>query len=1053
MSGSVRVPDLSQLELQDPEGMFRALVQNSLDVMAVFDADAICRYVSPRVEELTGFSPAEIVGRSGFDFIHPADGGTIAESLTKIMGEADSTLLVEARIRTKWGTWIWIEIRGANRVSDPSIQGIVLNYHEITERKDAEERSTEDLRRFDEVQALTHIGSFDMDLATGVLEWSDEQFRIFGYEPGSIAPTLDLLMSRIHPGDREEFRADVDSALSGDVAMSSQRRLLDPDGRTRWVNVCAAKATTEDGKTARIVGTCQDITTMKESEVARDLSRRRQEEGAERLRLLLDSTGEGIFGVDHDGLCTFINRAAADHFGAPVSDFIGQPMHALTHHTRADGSPYHIVDCSICSIYRAFRTDESYSIGDEIMWRADGTSFPVEYSAHPVRSPDGSRGAVINFRDVSNRKKMERTLRSSEALFRGAFIGARTGIALIDAQGRGYVDVNDAMCEMVGYSRSELMALTWMDITHPDDLETNVDLVEHMIQDGPPVNHVKKRYVRKDGRHIFVEIVDSLVRDESGALQYFVTHVQDVTERHKSTQALKESEGLLNAVINNSPTLIYIKDLEGRYVLVNDRMLRAYGRTREEMIGRSPSELYPEDVARRLSAVDDQVFRSREPVEAEERALDANGDERTYLSEKFPLFDDSGQCYALCGISTDITERTRSALEKEQLQGQLRQSLKMEAVGQFAGGIAHDFNNILAVVINYADFLASDFDEGDPRLADVLEIAGAGERAAQLVHQLLTFSRKDVIAPQVVDLNEVIADLHQLLQTLLGDDIELRFDAHNELPPTLADVGQIEQVLINLAVNARDAMPGGGSLWLSTAMGSASVSARSGMPEGECVVLKVEDTGSGMDQSTIDRVFEPFFTTKQRGQGTGLGLATVYGIVKQAGGEIYAESSPGKGACFSVVLPLAPSSPMEASPPVISQLGAPHREMNSRTVLLVEDEASVRALVLRLLRNEGFAVVAFSGGLEALNYCGTHIDEIDVLLTDVIMPGMSGKDLSDSLHEMRGDLKTLYMSGYTDEIIGRRGMLGGDEQLIQKPFKGDEVGSRIRALLDAEVSG
>lgn len=1045
---SARGPEASgKGHLPEDEAVFTALVENSRDVIALINPDGSCRYISPSVEEISGYTPSEVMNSSSFDFIHPLDKLRVAHSLGAILTAPDATQTVESRIKTKDGPWVWVEMRAANRCADPIIRAIVLNLHDITERKAAEAQAVEDLRRLDEAQTLSHIGSFEWDMLSGRVTWSDEEFRIFGYEPGSVTPSFELTIDHLPPEDIARFQTDVEVAIHADGPVEYQIRVVRPDKSIRYVNVCA-KVSLQDGQPVRLVGTCQDITDLRHArDVRADLNRQR-EEGAEQLRLILDSMGEGIFGVDKTGLCTFINRAGAAQLGATPDHFVGRSMHDLTHHTKKDGSPFPFEECGV---YGAITAGIRYSVDDEVLWRVDGTSFPVEYSSHPIAGPCGPPGAVVSFRDISQRKEMERDARSSEALFRGAFSAARTGIALINAVDGRYVDVNDALCDMVGYTREELMGLTWEDITHPADLGFNRTEVAAMLDDGSSVNHVSKRYVRRDGRVINVEIADSLVRDDSGVPLYFVTHVLDVTEKEKTIRALKESEELLQEVVNNSPALIYIKDRSGKYLMVNHSVLKVFAVDRAHMVGRTDSDLFPPEMAEACKEIDDRVFESLAPVETEENLIDSFGDPRTYLSEKFPLFDEGGACYALCGISTDITDRVRNDIEKERLHSQLRQSLKMEAVGQLAGGVAHDFNNILAVIINYADFLAADLGPDDPRLGDVQEISRAGEKAALLVHQLLAFSRKEVIAPQIVHINEVIADLHQLLRTSIGEDIELSFNASDGDPCVHADVGQVEQVLINLAVNARDAMPEGGSLEISTSVEVLDVFQKGSLSAGEYVLMRVSDTGIGVDPATIDRMFEPFFTTKQRGQGTGLGLSTVYGIVQQAKGEIFVDSVLGEGACFSIYLPVeveqdAPTQGCEHPPPPISYI-----DHTGETVLLVEDEGTVRSLVARILVDQGFRVIAFPGGAEALEYCRTKIEDIDILLTDVVMPGMSGKALSDSLTLLRSDLKTLYMSGYTDEIIGRRGVLTGDEQLIQKPFKAKEVGFRIRTLLDGGV--
>jgi two-component system NtrC family sensor kinase len=617
---------------------FRSLVQNSRDVIAVIDASGNLSYASPAVFELSGFSPEEVTGTPGFDYIHPDDQALVGSHLQEIT-TTEVSKTVEVRIRHKSGAWIWIEIRAVNRLDDPVIEGIVLNYHDITERR----------------------GSVDR------LAQSEEQ-----------------------------------------------------------------------------------------------------------LRMLLDSTGEGIYGVDADGVCTFMNTTGASLFGGTADHFVGKSMHELMHHTRADGSAYPARECPIV---QGILKGEMASLRGELVWRHDGSSFPADHTSYPIGGKGSTDGAVVVFQDVTQRLEMEKELHQSEKLFRGAFDAAQTGIALIAEDGLSYVDVNRALREMLGYSKAELLTLTWQQITHPDDLDVNLESFARLRNDGHDVVNISKRYVRKDGRAIEVEVSDTIVRGPDGAPIYFVAHVNDVTERK------------------------------------------------------------------------------------------------------------------------------RAAAEKERLEGDLIQAQKMEAVGQLAGGVAHDFNNILSVILNYAQFAAEGLDAGDERLADIQEISKAGDKAAHLVHQLLAFSRKEIVQARVIDLNEVVTGINSILSRSLGEDIHLDFKAGEDVPLVLADPGRIEQVLLNLAVNARDAMHDGGVLEITTGVVHLTEGEAPAFIPGDYAVITVSDSGSGMDEETVERIFEPFFTTKPRGEGTGMGLSSAYGIVDQAGGWLSVESQLGVGTKFTLHLP------------------------------------------------------------------------------------------------------------------------------------------------------
>jgi PAS domain S-box-containing protein len=398
----------------------------------------------------------------------------------------------------------------------------------------------------------------------------------------------------------------------------------------------------------------------------------------------------------------------------------------------------------------------------------------------------------------------------------------------------------------------------------------------------------------------------------------------------------------------------------------------------------------------------------------------------------------------------DITERKRAELEREKFEAQLRGSQKMEAIGRLAGGVAHDFNNLLSVIISYAGFARDSVRESDPLHADILQILKAAERAASLTRQLLAFGRKQLLQPQVLDLNKVVGDMEGMLRRLLGEDVELAIAFAPDLGVTLADPGQIEQVVMNLAVNARDAMPGGGKLTIDTAnveLDEAYASQHVATKPGSYVALSVTDTGCGMDEKTQARLFEPFFTTKEPGKGTGLGLATVYGIVKQSGGNIWVYSEPGKGTTFKVYLPWELGGVIVESRPSRAVTPAGGHE----TILVVEDEEVVRKLARRILVSAGYMVLTAANGGEAILTCEQYRGPIHLMLTDVVMPKMSGKELGDRLAKVRPDLRVLYMSGYTDNAIVHHGVLDPGTRFVGKPFNAADLTRAVREALDEPV--
>ncbi len=405
-----------------------------------------------------------------------------------------------------------------------------------------------------------------------------------------------------------------------------------------------------------------------------------------------------------------------------------------------------------------------------------------------------------------------------------------------------------------------------------------------------------------------------------------------------------------------------------------------------------------------------------------------------------PLRDSAGGLRGCVVVMGDVTERRK-------LEEQFRQAQKMEAVGRLAGGIAHDFNNLLTIITGYSQLLLERLKSDDAQCGPVNEIKHAADRAAALTRQLLAFSRRQVLAPQVLDLNHVVANMDKMLRRLIGEDIELVTVCKEGLGRVKADPGQLEQVIMNLAVNSRDAMPRGGKLTIETAnveLGEAYVRNHAAVNPGRYVMLAVSDTGHGMDAETQARIFEPFFTTKEQGKGTGLGLATVYGIVKQSGGNIWVYSEPGRGATFKIYFPRAEEVAKFVEPPPTRD-SAPR---GSETILLVEDEDAVRSLVRALLEPNGYKVLEARQAVEALSICERHKEPIHLLLTDVVMPTMSGRVLAARLAPVRPEMKVLFMSGYTDGAIVNHGVLEAGTAFLQKPFTPDSLGRKVREVLD-----
>ncbi len=648
-----------------------------------------------------------------------------------------------------------------------------------------------------------------------------------------------------------------------------------------------------------------------------------------------------------------------------------------------------------------------------------------------------------------------------ESLFQSA-----PGLYLVLTPDFNIVAVSDAYLRATLTKREEILGRGIFEVfpDNPNDpsasgvrnLRTSLERVlQGKVSDTMAVQKYDIRKPESEGAEFeerYWSAVNSPVSGPDKEVRYIIHCVQDVTEfvrlkqqgieQRKLTDDLKAEERFHKA-FNASPEPITIANLsDGRYLDVNESFLRTTGYRREEVIGRTSLELKfwerHEDRARLVAMLEEQG--SVRDLEITFRTK--SGEQRTAL-DSAEIIEVAGQ-KCIIAFFKDITER-------KFLEQQLRQAQKMEAVGRLSGGIAHDFNNLLGVIIGYSELLGERVVEHASLRKNVEEIKKAGHRAADLTRQLLAFSRQQVLDPKVLDLNAIVAGLEKMLRPLIGEDIELSTALDPALGHVKADQGQIEQVIMNLVINGRDAMPEGGKLMIETAnvkLDKAYACRHPPVVPGSYALLAVTDTGIGMDAKTQAHIFDPFFTTKEMGKGTGLGLATVYGVVKQSGGYIWVYSEPGKGTTFKTYLPLVEESPEPAG--LRATRAEPSR--GSETILLVEDEESLRVMTRTLLVQSGYHVLDADSGAQALEIAHRHEETIHLLLTDVVLPGMRGRELAERMVLFRPDLRVLLMSGYTDHAIAAQGVLDVGTFFLQKPFTRDALTREVRKVLDIKAA-
>jgi two-component system, cell cycle sensor histidine kinase and response regulator CckA len=630
-----------------------------------------------------------------------------------------------------------------------------------------------------------------------------------------------------------------------------------------------------------------------------------------------------------------------------------------------------------------------------------------------------------------------------EQRYRAVFEHHPLAMLVWDAETKRFLAVNDAAVAQYGYTRDELLELTIWDIRPKEEIPHVRAIIERL----PPGRHVFPglRHRRKDGRAFVVDVVaHDVVWDGRPARLLLAV---DATERARSEAALRESEERLRLVLRASNDAVYDWDVPSGRVHFSGADIFGYGVGDQEYdIDWWAQRVHPDDRARVDATLEAAIAGDAESWSEEYHFQRADGMYAAVLDRGLIVRGLDGKPMRMIGCMADLTERRR-------LEDQLRQSQKMEAVGRLAGGVAHDFNNVLTVVKSFSEFLLEDLDKLDPRRSDVEEIAKAADRAAALTRKLLAFSRKQVMRPELLDLNAIVVGMEKMLQRLIGEDVRIVTELDPQLLAVEADPSSIEQVILNLAVNARDAMVDGGTLTIRTKNEMLERTDTAwGIEPGRYALLTVSDTGHGMDAETQARVFEPFFTTKERGQGTGLGLAMVYGIVKQSGGHVWVESAPAEGTTFCIYLPQSADQRPAESEPTLQGVAVQRRTSapGSERILVVDDEEAVRSSTRRALERAGYTVLAAADGADAVRLFTEHDGGIQLVITDVVMPGLGGRELVGRLKIMSPRLPVLFVSGYTEEGVRQKGVLEPGAAYLEKPFTPEKLLRKVREVLDGE---
>ena len=971
--------------------------------------DYLCMMVGYRREELIGKNSRllyptdddyEFVGREKYRRIAETGMGT-----------------VETRWLDKSGNILDILLSSTPLDVTDLAKGVIFTALDITERKRVEQALTESELRLRRAQAVAHVGDWELDVAAMTIRGSEEARKVYGLDTSEKSLPLHVIQQCVLP----EYRSQLDKALhrlvnEGQPYNEVFRIKRVDNGEIRFIHSRAERTIHPSTGQTKVIGIIQDISEHKHSE-----------EILQRYQLLFHNARDIMLFVRvSDGHILEANKAAERAYGYEREDLLAKNIRALRAPTTMS---------TIAGQIEA--ADTAGTSFETVHVRKNGSLFPVEVNAMGITF-GGERVLLSIVRDITARKRADQALR----MFQHSIDQSSDAIFWINRDA-GFTYVNDQACASLGYTREELMALRLWDIdpVYPKEVwASNWERYQINRQGGG--ENVETLHRRKDGTIFPVDVSSTHLWFDDDELHVAV--VRDITERKKAEEALRESEERYRTTLYSIGDGVVTTDLHGNVLQMNRAAEQMTGWTETDSAARPVQEivhLVLDGKEEHNEHPVNRVLTIRSALEfGDSYTLIARAGKRRPISlGGAPIRDGSGNVTGVVLVFNDLTER-------QELETQLRQAQKLEAIGRLAGGVAHDFNNMIGVILGYASLLKSSLKPLDPLHKHADAIVRAAERSSNLTKQLLAFARRQIVAPVPVNLNDALASLERMLVRLIGEDITLNIVRSEGLWNIRIDPTQVDQILANLSTNARDAIDDVGAITIEThniVISGGQALDHPDVAPGEYVMLSFADTGRGMDRITRERVFEPFFTTKAQGHGTGLGLATVFGIIKQNNGFINVDSEPGHGTTFRIYLPrfagpVASPTPKEAELPL----------QGSEAILIVEDEPQFLDLTAETLKAFGYTVLLAKSPGAAIMLCQQTGTRIDLLLTDVVLPEMNGKELSELVSGMKPGLKTLFMSGYTADVVAHRGILDEGTNFIQKPFTPPALARKVREVLN-----
>nr|MBC8279060.1 PAS domain S-box protein [FCB group bacterium] len=1006
--------------LRASEEKYRTIVENSYDIIYSTDSDGKLIYVSPQVIHILGYRPDEMAGHYGVEFVHPDDVKKVMEDFERTIRTGEE-FPSEFRFTTKDGSHVHVEEFGKIIRKGDKVAGITGIIRDITERKQAEEALRDSEATIRNIIELSNDAIYLLFEKKFVL--INRKFsEMLGVTPDEVQTPEFNFMELIAPQSRSLVAERSRMRARGEEPPSQYEfTVLTRDGRE--IEVEASVKNIEYRGGMAVQGILRDITERKRAGEAL----RRSEH---LFRQSIENSPNPVFSIDENGKILTWNPACEKVFQYE-KEIIGQGFQILFDES---------VDCKYIEslVEQVFQRQEILSSLEMTFKCKDGSKRSMITRVYPISDKNGKvESCVFTNTDITERKRAEEALRQSEHLFRQSIENSPNPIFSIDENGK-ILTWNPA-CEKVFQYEKEIIGQGFQILfDESTDCKYFESLVEQVFQKQEILSSIEMSFKCKDGSNRFMITRVYPTLDINGKMESCVFTNTDITERMQSEMALKESEEKLSGIIKSIPDFISIIDEDYNIVWATDTVKNTVGQDVEK---NKCYQAYHRSEAPCEDCIIRKVFADGETHEHEAETINAEGVSVFQLSvasaaSRYP----DGRPKTVIEISRDVTEFRK-------LQDQFRQAQKMEAIGRLAGGVAHDFNNLLTVIGGNTQLAMMALSEDDPLMHELNQVKKATQRASKLTYQLLAFSRKQVLKPEILSLNSLIADTKKMLHRVIGEDIELKTFLADDLWNVKADSGQFEQIVMNLCVNARDAMPDGGKLIVETENVNISeeyCADHPGAEPGSYVMLSVSDSGVGMTQSVKSQIFDPFYTTKAAGEGTGLGLSTVFGIVKQSGGFIYVYSELGEGTTIKIYLP----STEEEAKIVRKRVFTDEELRGKETILVVEDEEGVRNIAVMSLKKYGYRVIEAENGGAAYLKCKKAEQPMDLIVTDVVMPDMNGKELVESVREFWPDIKVLFMSGYTYNVIAKKGIIESEVSFLQKPFDPKDILQKVREAID-----